>query len=349
MCGNRRVLFPNSAGGLPAEEITIARALQGQGYATAQIGKWHLGIHAGSRPQEHGFELTFGLPYSNDMDARPDLPRGSAGSPNPPRDGWNVPLLRNGQVVERPVDQTTLTRRYTEEATRFIRQQKERPFFLYFAHTFPHVPLFASPDFQGRSRAGIYGDTVEELDWSGDGARDATRRTSPKTPLCSSPKQRPVADHGRPRRQPRSAHLQQKQQEGGSCGHCGSGRIRGVTTNGLGDGLFATSLSMAGVPLPEDRAIDGVDLSLLVTEGKPAGAAFSTIGRRRRPVDSASGKPTSSRRRLISRPQAETHRPPLLFHLGRPATERHRSFGRARRDRSAALASASIYRRATRS
>lgn len=99
MCGHRRVLFPNSKGGLPPSEITIAEALREEGYATVHIGKWHLGIHEGSRPLDQGFQRSFGLPYSNDMDARPDLPRGSSGSPNPPPDGWNVPLMRDGKVI----------------------------------------------------------------------------------------------------------------------------------------------------------------------------------------------------------------------------------------------------------
>jgi arylsulfatase A-like enzyme len=166
MYGNRRVLFPNSKGGLPPAEITIAEALKGADYATAHVGKWHLGIHEESRPLDQGFDRSFGLPYSNDMDGRANLPRGASGSPNPPPDGWNVPLLRDGNVVEQPADQTTLTKRYTEEAVKFIVEKKSGPFFLYFAHTFPHVPMFASPAFKGKSRAGIYGDAVEELDWS---------------------------------------------------------------------------------------------------------------------------------------------------------------------------------------
>lgn len=164
MCGNRRVLFPNSKGGLPPREVTMAEALKFQGYATAHIGKWHLGIHEGSRPVDQGFQRRFGLPYSNNMDARAGLPKGASGSAAPPEDGWNVPLIRDGEVIEQPTDQTTLTKRYTEEAVTFIRAQKAKPFFLYFAHTFPHVPMFASPAFRGKSRAGIYGDAVEELD-----------------------------------------------------------------------------------------------------------------------------------------------------------------------------------------
>ena len=167
MCGDiERVLFPNSKGGLPPAEITLAEALRDAGYATMQIGKWHLGIHEGSRPFDQGFEHSFGLPYSNDMDARPGLPKGSTSSETPPADGWNVALMRDGKIIEKPVDQTTLTKRYTEEAVKFIGEHKSQPFFLYLAHTFPHVPLFASPDFKGKSKAGIYGDAVEELDWS---------------------------------------------------------------------------------------------------------------------------------------------------------------------------------------
>jgi arylsulfatase A len=176
MCGNRRVLFPNSKGGLPPNEITLAEALRQQGYATSQIGKWHLGIHEGSRPLDQGFDRSFGLPYSNDMDARPDLPKGAASSPMPPEEGWNVPLLRNNEIVEVPARQTELTKRYTEEAINFIREKKEEPFFLYFAHSFPHIPLFASPAFKGKSRAGIYGDTVEELDWSVGQVLDTLRQ-----------------------------------------------------------------------------------------------------------------------------------------------------------------------------
>ncbi|MES2692843.1 MAG: sulfatase-like hydrolase/transferase, partial [Verrucomicrobiota bacterium] len=166
MAGNRRVLFPDSKGGLPKDEITIAEALKTKGYATAHIGKWHLGIHAGSRPQDQGFDFTLGIPYSNDMDSRPGLPRGSSGSATPPQDGWNVPLVKNGEIIEKPVDQTTITKRYTEAAVAFIKEKRAQPFFIYFAHTMPHVPLFASKEFKGKSLRGIYGDTVEEVDWS---------------------------------------------------------------------------------------------------------------------------------------------------------------------------------------
>lgn len=165
MCGSkRRVLFPDSTGGLPASERTIAELLKPLGYTTACIGKWHLGHLPAYLPTRHGFDFYFGLPYSNDMD---NVSRkGREAILHPKVEYFNVPLLRSEQIIERPAEQNTLTRRYTEEAIGFIKKNKERPFFLYFAHTFPHVPLFASDKFRGASRRGIYGDAVEELDWS---------------------------------------------------------------------------------------------------------------------------------------------------------------------------------------
>lgn len=139
------VLFPTDKTGLPQSETTLARALKARGYATACIGKWHLGHHAPHRPTDHGFDSYYGIPYSNDM--KP------------------TPLMRNAEVVEETAQQETLTRRYTEESIRFIEGAKDRPFFLYLAHNMPHIPLFASENFRGKSAGGLYGDVVEELDW----------------------------------------------------------------------------------------------------------------------------------------------------------------------------------------
>jgi len=132
--------------GLPQEETTVARALKARGYATACVGKWHLGHLAPHRPIDHGFDYYYGIPYSNDM--LPSM------------------LKRNDEVIEEPVNQDTLTRRYTEEAVSFIERSKGRPFFLYLPHNMPHIPLHASPAFRGKSAGGLYGDVVEELDWS---------------------------------------------------------------------------------------------------------------------------------------------------------------------------------------
>ena len=165
MCSEKkRVLFPDSKGGLPEKEITIASALKEVGYTTACIGKWHLGHLPQFAPNAHGFDSYFGIPYSNDMDRIDDAP-GNALT-NPKIDYFNVPLMRNNEIIERPADQTTITKRYTEEAVRFIQQNKEKPFFLYLAHSMPHVPLFRSKEFEDISLRGRYGDVIEELDWS---------------------------------------------------------------------------------------------------------------------------------------------------------------------------------------
>jgi arylsulfatase A-like enzyme len=154
----RRVLFPNNDNGLPHEEVTIAEILKQRDYATMAVGKWHLGHLPKYLPMAQGFDGYYGIPYSNDMDYVPAKDE-KAGY-------WNVPLMRNEEIVERPADQHTLTKRYTEEAVKFIRENMDRPFFLYLAHSMPHIPLFVSKDFEDISRRGLYGDVLEEIDWS---------------------------------------------------------------------------------------------------------------------------------------------------------------------------------------
>jgi len=148
------VLFPVAQKGLNPEEITIAEVLKDWGYATACIGKWHLGDQPQFLPTRQGFDYYFGIPYSNDMTAK-QRPQ------NPP-----LPLLRNEKVIEAPVDQNTLTMRYTQQAIKFITANRNRPFFLYLPHTMPHNPVHSSEAFRGKSANGPYGDTVEEIDWS---------------------------------------------------------------------------------------------------------------------------------------------------------------------------------------
>ncbi len=150
------VLTYQDTTGLPVEETTVAAALKARGYATACIGKWHLGHLEPHRPIDHGFDYYFGIPYSNDM--RPSI------------------LMRNGEVIEEPVNQETLTLRYAQEAVKFIEQSKDRPFFLYLPHNMPHIPLYASERFRGKSPAGDYGDAVEEVDWSVGEILKALRR-----------------------------------------------------------------------------------------------------------------------------------------------------------------------------
>lgn len=160
----RRVFFPDSDGGLPQSELTIAKLLKEADYQTACIGKWHLGHLPEYLPTSHGFDSYYGIPYSNDMDPTTDLGHRKA-CLNPKIEYFNVPLMENTEIIERPANQHTITKRYTEKAVAFIKGNKEKPFFLYLAHSMPHVPLFASEDFRGKSERGLYGDIVEELDW----------------------------------------------------------------------------------------------------------------------------------------------------------------------------------------
>jgi arylsulfatase len=144
--GVPRVLFPEDKSGLDLGETTLANILKARSYRTKAVGKWHLGVTPHYLPTERGFDEYFGIPYSNDM--------------NPPS------LMRNKEVIAREADQTQLTPEYTREATEFIRQSGQNPFFLYLAHTYPHIPLHASPRFRGKSEQGLYGDVLQELDWS---------------------------------------------------------------------------------------------------------------------------------------------------------------------------------------
>lgn len=329
----KRVLFSLSKGGLPAGEVTIAKSLKEKGYATSHIGKWHLGIHPGSRPSDHGFDHSFGLPYSNDMDARPDLPKGSTSSPNPPADGWNVPLIRDGKIVEQPAVQSTLTKRYTEEAIAFIRSQTKneepgtpKPFFLYLAHTFPHVPLFASPDHRGKSRGGLYGDVVEEL----DGSVGAILQTLRETGIDGNTLVVFTSDNG--------PWLTQGAQ-GGSAGplHEGKGstweggmRVPGiirmpgriaprVSSAPVGTlDLLPTVLAMAGATAPSGVVLDGSDLSPLLFEGKtlPERPFFYYRGSDLYACRLGEWKAHFKTRSAYGKDPEVTHEPALLYHLG---------------------------------
>lgn len=166
--GIHGALGPNQKIGLHPEEMTIAEVLKTRGYATAMFGKWHLGRPAELLPIRQGFDEYFGLPYSNDM--WPKHPSAAKGTYPP------LPLIEGDRVVEEMPDQTQLTRRYTERAVDFIGRSAEKPFFLYLAHSMPHVPIFASERFAGRSKRGLFGDVIEELDWSVGEVLKALRR-----------------------------------------------------------------------------------------------------------------------------------------------------------------------------
>ncbi len=152
-------LGPNSKIGLSPEEETIATVLKKQGYVCGAVGKWHLGDSPVFMPLNHGFDEYYGLPYSNDM--WPDHPTNKSYPPLPLYEGNTV--VKSGLTAE---DQEQLTTNYTERAVKFIEENRNRPFFLYLAHSMPHVPLFVSDKFKGKSGQGLYGDVMMELDWS---------------------------------------------------------------------------------------------------------------------------------------------------------------------------------------
>ncbi len=164
------VLFPGNAVGLSPDEVTVAEVLKAAGYATAIVGKWHLGDQPEFLPNRQGFDLHFGLPYSNDMGPAEDGSRSDLGKPLPKSGAGQVPLplLRNGTVVKRvlPDDQQSLVEVYTSEAVDFITRKKSAPFFLYLSHNAVHFPLYPGKKWAGQSPHGLYSDWVEEVDWS---------------------------------------------------------------------------------------------------------------------------------------------------------------------------------------
>ncbi len=328
----RRVLFPDSAGGLPPEEITIARALKDAGYVTACIGKWHLGHLPQYLPTSHGFDSYFGIPYSNDMDRVAESPRGREAFWEPRIEYWDVPLMRGEQIVERPADQRTITRRFSDEAIKIIRENRDRPFFVYLAHSMPHVPLFRSDEFAGRSLRGLYGDVIEEIDDGVGRIVEAIKEleldrntlvvfTSDNGPWLT------FDQHGG------TAGLLREGKgstwEGGMRVPMilwGPGLVKPGVVHDLGStmDLFTTCIRLAGGAVPDDRPIDGVDLSpVLRGEGpSPRNNMFFYRGTRLFAVRHGRFKAHFMTQPAYGGDPAEEHDPPLLFDLGEDPSEK---------------------------
>lgn len=152
------VLFPYSSGGLNQNKYIMAKMFKDNGYSTSCVGKWHLGHQPQYMPCKHGFDNFFGVPYSNDMDCHYYR---NINFQSPP-----LPLYKNETIIEEGPDQKYLTKRYTEEVIRLIKERGDNPFFIYLAHNMPHTPLHVSERFEGKSKKGLYGDVIMELDWS---------------------------------------------------------------------------------------------------------------------------------------------------------------------------------------
>lgn len=268
-----RVFFPNSGGGLPPGEVTIAELLKEKGYKTTAIGKWHLGHLPEYLPTNQGFDYYYGIPYSNDMAPTTDLGHFKS-TTDPKIEYFDVPLMQDREIIERPAEQRTITQRYTQEALQFIAENKEEPFFLYLAHTMPHVPLFASEEFQGQSERGRYGDVVEELDWS----VGQIRKKLEKEGLDENTLVIFTSDNG-----PWAV----LRQHGGSAGPLFGakatsyeggvrvpaifwwpGTIKPAVISDIGStlDLLPTISELAGVQVPDDRIYDGFDLSPVLIE-----------------------------------------------------------------------------------
>lgn len=286
------VLFPVSAVGLATEEVTIADLLHDAGYATACIGKWHLGDQPPFLPTSQGFDSYYGIPYSNDMGPVADGARSNLGDPIPqPKrrpDGSlrsdlgetgvrgygqpPLPMLENNRVAFRvgPTQQQETVAGYTERAVAFLKANRQRPFFLYLPHSAVHFPIYPGKGFAGRSTHGHYSDWVEEVDWSVGQVLDAIRSTglSERTLVIFT------SDNGGT---PRGSNAPLR-------GHKGStweGGVRACTIAwwpgtipagsacdaicGMHD-ILPTVAALAGGQLPKDRLIDGRDLNRVLRD-----------------------------------------------------------------------------------
>jgi len=260
-------LGPGSKIGLHPDETTLAELLKPRGYATAIVGKWHLGDHPSFLPTRQGFDEYYGLPYSNDMwPFHPENPR------FPP-----LPLIEQDRVVQENPDQSRLTTDYTERAVRFIERHKDRPFFLYLAHSMVHVPLFVSDRFRGKSERGLFGDVMMEVDWSVGRILETLRRLGleERTLVVFTSDNGPWLSYG---------------DHAGSAGPLREGK--GTTFEGgvrvpaifrwpgrvppgvvchetaLTMDLLPTFAAFAGTTVPSDRILDGKDIRSLL-EGRP--------------------------------------------------------------------------------
>lgn len=254
------VLFPGHGVGLNQSEKTIARQLKDAGYVTKLVGKWHCGDQPEFLPTAHGFDSYFGLPYSNDMG------RQLGREHMPP-----LPLIRDDEVIQEQPDQAGLTERYLDECVRFMRDNREQPFFLYLAHMYVHVPIYAPDSFLKKSKNGRYGAGVEMVDW----ATSVILHELKTLGIDENTLVIFTSDNG-----------SRVQGEGGSNGHLrghkgqtweGGMRVpcimhwpakipAGLELSGLCSSidLYPTLLNLCGAEMPDDRVIDGVDISELM-------------------------------------------------------------------------------------
>jgi arylsulfatase A len=283
MSAINRVLYPYSTMGLPESEITIAEQLKKAGYTTGMVGKWHLGHKEQYLPTSNGFDTYYGIPYSNDMNMvlNSDHHYGywelwTKYYRELQTEEFHVPLLKDTKIIEQPANQHTISERYTDTSIRFIKENKDRPFFLYIAHNFPHVPLFTNDRFKDRSKGGLYGDVVEELDFQIGRIIDTLKAEN----LDQNTLVVFTSDNG---------PWLQTEISGGTAGPLKDGKgttweggmreptifwapghIKPAVITQLGTtmDLFTTFSKIAGIALPNDRELDGYDLSEVLFKRK---------------------------------------------------------------------------------
>ena len=262
-----RVLFPGQGIGLNTDETTIASALKDVGYATRIIGKWHCGDQKEFLPTQHGFDNYFGIPFSNDMGRQIDRnPSDDSTMAHARRNRPPLPLVRDDVVIQEQPDLRALTERYVEDAVSFIRDNSDEPFFLYFAHMYVHLPLYAPDGLVKASQNGDYGACVAGVDWATD-------------VILSELKRQGLDDGSRLDNQGGSnGALRGKKGttwEGGQrvpCimrwpGHVSAGEVRNQLTTTMD--LFPTLAALVGADVPTDRTIDGVNISSLIFDENP--------------------------------------------------------------------------------
>lgn len=332
---------------LPTSETTLGEMLKRQGYATAYVGKWGIAGYEPSfdRPQSHpndrGFDDFFGLIGSNDAPMRPDLKRTYENIKNATSEDFPIALYRQRSVIENPVYQPTLTNRYTEESVKWIRAHKDKPFFLFLGYTMPHVPIFRSKGFEGRSKAGVYGDVVEELDWSvGE--------------VVKTLKEADVGDDTLVFFSSDNGAWRTYYDMGGSSGPLRDGKITSwdggfrvpgifswpgtikpavITDIGVNIDLMQTLASVIGANLSNDRTYDSIDLSKTVLRGEASarnvwfyygsnGTLWAArMGQYKLVLESwdSMGKEEEFEHGYSNR---QVHNPPLLFDLSTDVGER---------------------------
>ena len=294
VAGCERVLFPNDKVGLNSgKEVTIGTLLRKQGYATAVIGKWHLGCTPEHLPTNHGFDLYFGIPYPNDHGPERNGGKGDRGFPP-------IPLYRGTKIVEQPADLASLPERFVDESVKFIAENKDKPFFLHLSNIETHTPWFVSKRFQGKSKAGTFGDAVECMDWMVGEVLDAVKKhglekktlivfTTDNGPLVKKYEELEACYGEYAKVDTTRTHVvrdgkYQARYEGGIRVPFIArwpGQIPAGTTSAevaAGFDLYTTFATVAGAEIPKDRVIDGRNiLSLLKGEAKSPHAAFFGI------------------------------------------------------------------------